>query len=161
MSALFGPGPLHPDFRFPHLAAVFQAVPGFALAVAQGIMSFAEAEALLRGCKPVMDQAPFAPGYDGAAAQPGRPGQSDLSFALRVAVDAAESRRFRAEIAVQKALAPLLDQRAGQGAVRQAARGANAEGALLRREVDWIIATEQAWWVRLHVALDGEAPLAA
>lgn len=160
MSSLFGPEALNPRTRFPHLSAVFDACERFAMPVAQGFMDLKFAQHLLQNCKLVLDQEPHAPDYQGIV-HPGRPGQSQIAQALRDGVRSCMAKRCQTERAVCRDLAPLLDQRADAETLRNAGRAADLEDVLLPEEHRALIAREQAWWVRLHVAIGGEHDLAA
>lgn len=138
--------PLDPRLRWPEIAFAFDAARTLGLAVAQGRWTLRDAHAHLMGL-PLYSFWEKNGGITGGAAR------TSLAWALRDAVREYELKRFFAEEAVIRALAPVLAAGGDRAAMAQASRAADAQDVLTSDERRAIAETEAAWWLRLHASL--------
>lgn len=128
-------------FLPPQYAPHFKAVPIFARNVARGWTTIEEARTALLG---ITGEPPTIPRSLA---------HTYLIWALNDAVSAAEIARTKAADAVAKVIAPLLDAQAPVRDIRLAGRNANPDRLLTADEMETIVATETAWWIRLHAVM--------
>ena len=131
---------------FPRLKSAFAAARTLAWGVAAGLLDYDTVKASLLQPREVRATP--------AARLP-------LLWTLNEAIEQFERDRHIAQRAVSKAIGGLIDAHADAEEIAQAADEADPTGLLTPSEITRVIAREQAWWVRLHAALQPEARHAA